>query len=69
MISNKIWLGNNHAKQSETLKNWSFRIYMFVWTSALQKLLVHTDFNMFVDEWMSANESPAWNFSENTEKS
>ena len=42
---------------------------MFVWTSALQKLLVHTDFNMFVDEWMSANESPAWNFSENTEKS
>ena len=32
---------------------------MFVWTSGFQNPLVHTDFNMFVDEWMSANESPA----------
>ena len=30
---------------------------MFVWTSGFQKLLAHTDFNMFVDEWTSANES------------
>ena len=33
---------------------------MFVWTSGFQKSLAHTDFNMFVDEWTSANESPAW---------
>ena len=32
---------------------------MFVWTSGFQKSLAHTDFNMFVDEWMRANESPA----------
>ena len=32
---------------------------MFVWTSDFQKSLAHTDFNMFVDEWTSANESPA----------
>ena len=31
---------------------------MFVWTSGFQKSLAHTDFNMFVDEWTSANESP-----------
>ena len=30
---------------------------MFVWTSGFHNPLVHTDFNMFVDEWMSANES------------
>ena len=30
---------------------------MFVWTSGCQKSLAHTDFNMFVDEWTSANES------------
>ena len=28
---------------------------MFVWTSGFQNSLVHTDFNMFVDEWMSVN--------------
>ena len=31
---------------------------MFVWTSGIQKSLAHTDFNMFVDKWTSANESP-----------
>ena len=31
---------------------------MFVWTSGFHNPLVHTDFNMFVDEWMSVNESP-----------
>ena len=31
---------------------------MFVWTSGFQKSLAHTDFDMFVDEWTSANESP-----------
>ena len=31
---------------------------MFVWTSGVQKSLANTDFNMFVDEWMSANECP-----------
>ena len=29
-----------------------------VWTSGVHNPLVHTDFNMFVDEWTSANESP-----------
>ena len=33
---------------------------MFVWMSGFQKLLAHTDFNMFVDEWMSANKSPVF---------
>ena len=31
---------------------------MFVWTSGFHTPLVHTDFNMFVDMWTSANESP-----------
>ena len=31
---------------------------MFVWMSGFQNLLAHTHFDMFVDEWMSANESP-----------
>ena len=31
---------------------------MFVWTSGFQNLLAHTHFDMFVDEWTSANESP-----------
>ena len=31
---------------------------MFEWTSSFHYQLVHTDFNMFVDEWTSANESP-----------
>ena len=39
-------------------ENWSSRIYMFVWTSGFQNPLAHTHFNMFVDEWTSANESP-----------
>ena len=30
---------------------------MFVWTSGFQNPLAHTHFNMFVDEWTSANES------------
>ena len=33
---------------------------MFMWTSGFQKSLAHTDFNMFVDEWMSANDSPGY---------
>ena len=32
---------------------------MFVWTNGFQKSLAHIDFNMFVDEWMGANEIPA----------
>ena len=32
---------------------------MFVWTSGFQKSLAQTEFNMFLDEWTSANESPA----------
>ena len=31
---------------------------MFVWTSGFQKSLAQTEFNMFLDEWTSANESP-----------
>ena len=31
---------------------------MFVWTGGFQKSFAHTDFNMFVDEWTGANESP-----------
>ena len=31
---------------------------MFVWTNGYQNPLAHTHFNMFVDEWMSENESP-----------
>ena len=31
---------------------------MFVWTSGFQNSLAYTDFNMFVDEWRSDNESP-----------
>ena len=29
---------------------YSENYYMFVWTSGFQNPLVHTDFNMFVDE-------------------
>ena len=35
---------------------------MFVWMSGFQNLLIHTHFDMFVDEWMSANESPGSDF-------
>ena len=31
---------------------------MFVWMSGFYNPLAHTHFNMFVDEWTSANESP-----------
>ena len=31
---------------------------MFVWKTGFQNPLAHTHFNMFVDEWTSANESP-----------
>ena len=31
---------------------------MFVWTSGFQKSLAQTEFNMFLDEWTSANERP-----------
>ena len=34
---------------------------LFVWMSGFQKSLAHTDVNMFVDEWTSANESPIIN--------
>ena len=39
-------------------ENWPSGIYMFVWKSGFQNPLAHTHFNMFGDEWMSANESP-----------
>ena len=32
---------------------------MFVWTSGFYNPLAHTHFNIFVDEWTSAKESPA----------
>ena len=39
---------------------------LFVWMSGFHNPLIHTDFNMFVDEWTSANESPGlMNLSEN----
>ena len=31
---------------------------MFVWMSGFPNPLAHTHFNMFVDKWTSANESP-----------
>ena len=31
---------------------------MFVWTSGFHNPFDHTHFNMFVDEWMSSDESP-----------
>ena len=31
---------------------------MFAWTSGFHNPLAHTHFNIFVDEWTSANESP-----------
>ena len=34
---------------------------MFVCTSGFQKSLAHTDFNMFMDEWTSANKSRVGN--------
>ena len=33
------------------------KIDMFVWMSGFHNPLAHTHFNMFVDEWTSANES------------
>ena len=43
-------------KKNSVLRNFD----MVVWMSGFQKSLAHTDFNMFVDEWTSANESPAY---------
>ena len=44
------------ARLTKNLVLWN--LGMFVWVSGFQNLLVHTHFYMFVDEWMSANESP-----------
>ena len=33
-------------------------LHMFVWTSGSYNPLAQTHFNMFVDEWTNANESP-----------
>ena len=41
-------------RQKKVLRN----LDMFVLTSGSHNPLVHTHFNMFVDEWTSANESP-----------
>ena len=46
-------------ERSEAKKNLDQRnLNLFVWMSGFRNPLVHTDFNMFVDEWTSANESP-----------
>ena len=59
MISNEILLGNNCAEGSKAKKNLIPRnLNMFAWTSGFHNPLGHTHFNMFVDEWTSANESP-----------
>ena len=59
MILNKISLGNDNVGRSETKKNLDQRnLNLFVWMSGFHNPLVHADFNMFVDEWMSANKSP-----------
>ena len=59
MISNEISLGNDYVEGSEAKKNLDQRnLNRFVWTSGFHNPLIHTDFNMFVDEWTSANESP-----------
>ena len=59
MISNEILLGNNCAEGSKAKKNLVLsNLDMFVWTSGFHNPLAHTHFNMFVDEWTNANESP-----------
>ena len=59
MISNEISLGNNCAEGSEAKKNSvSSNLDMFVRMSGSYNPLAHTHFNMFVDEWTNANESP-----------
>ena len=51
MILNKISLGNDYVGRSKTKKNLDQRnLNLFVWMSAFHNPLVHTDFNMFVDE-------------------
>ena len=45
---------NKAAQKNLVLRN----VDMFVWTSGFHNPLAHTHFNMFVDEWVSANESP-----------
>ena len=58
MISNKIVLGNDHVEGSEAKKKSVLRnLDMFVWMSGFHNSLVHTHFNMSVDEWTSANKS------------
>ena len=52
-------LGNDHHKQSHAKKNLILRnLDMFVWTIGFHYPLAHPDFNMFVDQWTSAIESP-----------
>ena len=59
MISNEILLGNNCAQGSKAKEFLVPRnLDMFVWMSGFHNPLAHTNFNMFVDEWTSANESP-----------
>ena len=61
MISNEILLGNNCAEGSEAKQILVLgNLDMFVWTSGFHNPLAHTHFNMFVDEWTSANESPEY---------
>ena len=49
---------NDHCKQSEAKNNLVIRnLDMFVCMSGFHNPLAHTHFNMFVDKWMSANES------------
>ena len=59
MISNEILLGNKYAEGRYAKKFLVPRnLDMFVWTSGSHNPLAHTHFNMFVDEWTSANKSP-----------
>ena len=51
MISNKIWLIQNHADWREGKTNLVLRnLDMFVWASGFQNPFANTYFNMFVDE-------------------
>ena len=44
------------ARLKKNLVLWN--LDMFVWMSGFQNLLAHTHFDMFVDEWTSANKTP-----------
>ena len=51
MILHEILLGNISADRSEAKKFLvQSNLDMFVWTSGFHNPLVHTHFNMFVDE-------------------